>query len=423
MQLTTWERREVIEDLLDLQIFTSMNLVLRERLSLCVNKRHDIRNKKELTENSLKLWIEHRARQYAQTEVDVEEKVTRIAAIDEQLADITENIRAGREETEALMRECAPYPNLENKRNEYVDLRTRIAARRSIIRRDISFFENHAACPTCSQQIDEVHRSEMIALKHAEVDEIDHGFLLMEKKEDELEQQLKAMTDIHVKISTIRSEITILQSKYSSLSEYASDLSDDIRNIEKRSVSDDDDRIAKLTTDVEGITKQLDELSDEFDILTVAGTLLKDDGIKAKIVKQYIPVINRLISKYMTAMDFMCKFELDENFNEKILSRYMDEFSYESFSEGQKQRIDLALLFTWRAIAKIRNAISTNLLILDEVFDRSLDDDGVDYVTGIIKQLSKDSKVIVISHKDQILDKFHDIVKFELRKNFSEMVH
>jgi DNA repair exonuclease SbcCD ATPase subunit len=205
-----------------------------------------------------------------------------------------------------------------------------------------------------------------------------------------------------------------------SLNKYIEQLIQEIEKLKNKSEVVDD-KIVDYEKELNVLETRYNELSEEKDVLSAATVLLKDTGIKSKIIRQYIPVINKLINKYLSSMDFFVSFELDENFNETIKSRYRDDFSYASFSEGEKQKIDLALLFTWRAIAKLRNSISTNLLIMDEVFDSSLDQNATDYLMNIIREIAKDNNIIIISHKEHLNEKFNNVLKFVKNKNFSQI--
>jgi Fe-S cluster assembly ATPase SufC len=225
-------------------------------------------------------------------------------------------------------------------------------------------------------------------------------------------------------VSQIRSsELLKIECKtnINSLTKYKNSLNDDIIKLKDNTNLTSEDKIVEFENDLKEVEVKYNEAVEEKNLLTAASILLKDAGIKAKIIKQYIPVINKLINKYLSAMDFFVSFELDEQFNETIKSRYRDDFTYPSFSEGEKQKIDLALLFTWRAVAKLRNSINTNLLIMDEVFDSSLDINAVDYLMNIIRDVSKDSNIIVISHKEHLNEKFNNVLKFVKHKNFSQI--
>jgi DNA repair exonuclease SbcCD ATPase subunit len=202
-----------------------------------------------------------------------------------------------------------------------------------------------------------------------------------------------------------------------SLTKYIEQIKQEIEDLKDNVVVDD--KIVDYQKELDGLETKYNQLSEEKDVLAAATILLKDTGIKSKIIRQYIPVINKLINKYLSSMDFFVSFELDENFNETIKSRYRDNFTYASFSEGEKQKIDLALLFTWRAIAKLRNSVSTNLLIMDEVFDSSLDQNATDYLMNIIRDVAKDNNIVIISHKEHMNEKFNNTIRFKKVKNFS----
>ena len=217
-------------------------------------------------------------------------------------------------------------------------------------------------------------------------------------------------------------QINSLNSQMNGNRQLISSLQTDIDNTSKQDITEEKNKIKDFTVELDSKRKDVEEFTDVREIYDVATKLLRDTGIKSRIVKQYIPVMNKLINKYLAAMDFFVQFELDENFNENIKSRFRDEFTYASFSEGEKMRIDLSLLFTWRAIAKLKNSASTNLLILDEIFDSSLDAQGTDEFLKIINDLTLDTNVFIISKTDQLIDKFSNVVRFEKHQNFSRVV-
>jgi DNA repair exonuclease SbcCD ATPase subunit len=239
---------------------------------------------------------------------------------------------------------------------------------------------------------------------------------------DKVSNRISELLDVRSQINDQRMEINRVKTKISSLIEYRETLEQEVNNIGKNSVINDDVKIPEMEKKLKETEKKYYDLIEERNILSVASALLKDGGIKAKIIRQYIPVINKLINKYLSSMEFMCQFELDEEFNETIKSRYRDVFSYASFSEGEKMRINLAILFTWRAIAKLRNSINTNILIMDEVFDSSLDTNGTEEFLKILNSLTSDTNTFIISHKtDQLYEKFEKVIRFEKHKNFSRI--
>jgi chromosome segregation ATPase len=287
---------------------------------------------------------------------------------------------------------------------------------------DINFFKKHENCPTCTQSISSEFRETTLSNKNNEIESIDTALIDLVKQYDETNARLNEIIGIHADINSLQFEAHKLKTKMGSLIEYRNSLEEEIKKINKKTVEKDDTKISDLEKELSIIKKNINELSDDKQVLSAAASLLKDGGIKARIIKQYVPVINKLINKYLSAMDFFVQFELNEEFNETIKSRFRDEFSYASFSEGEKMRINLAILFTWRAVAKLRNSISTNLLIMDEVFDSSLDSNGTEEFLKIIISLTSDTNTFIISHKtDQLYDKFSKVIKFEKHKNFSRI--
>ena len=288
--------------------------------------------------------------------------------------------------------------------------------------RQIKFFKDNDECPTCEQSITDTTKQTQITTRTEKVGEITNGIRQLE----ELENTEKSKLDVIItNLESIRKhdvEIAKLRATITEMEKFNSKLAKDIETYESGSISDEDkEKLAKLKGQLELIEQQRSKLTEDKFYVDVAKNLLQDSGIKTKIIKQYLPIMNKLVNTYLSSMDFFVNFNIDENFNETIKSRFRDEFSYASFSEGEKMRIDLALLFTWRAIAKMKNSTNTNLLILDEIFDSSLDGTGTDDFLKILNTFH-DQNVFVISHKqDMLFDKFRSIVKFEKVQNFSRI--
>ena len=288
----------------------------------------------------------------------------------------------------------------------------------------VEFFEANETCPTCTQHIDDEYKSKVLADMQHKLKDNEMKLELLQAGMEKLQKRLLDMsevandiTDLNIGISTELNTINILNKQNVSLYEEINSVKEDKSNI--------DDEKAKMKLIATEAMRQIDiktSLQESRKIQDIAALLLKDTGIKTAIIKEYLPAMNKLINKYLTSMDFYVSFELDENFDETIKSRHRDEFTYASFSEGEKMRIDLAILFTWRQIAKMKNSVNTNLLILDEVFDSSLDTTGTDYFLNIMNSFGEKTNVFVISHKgDQLVDKFHSIIKFEKKNDFSVM--
>ena len=283
---------------------------------------------------------------------------------------------------------------------------------------DIEFYEQNDTCSTCSQELSEEHKTKMITAHHGVMHASKGGLWELGNKIKDLKKRLEEVTNIQTAIGSYQVQIQAINS-------YITKLKDQIKTIEDRE-DDIDEKIKKLKdlkSELKSCQEKQENLSNQKQLFETAMVLLKDTGIKTRIIKQYLPIMNKLINKYLASMDFFVSFNLDEKFEEKIKSRHRDEFTYDSFSEGEKMRIDLALLFTWRTIAKMKNSVNTNLLILDEVFDSSLDTNGTDEFLKILNHLTGKQNVFIISHKGDVLfDKFKDIIKFEKYKNFSRIV-
>jgi DNA repair exonuclease SbcCD ATPase subunit len=286
----------------------------------------------------------------------------------------------------------------------------------------INFLREHEDCPACEQHIDGEFKNQMILSKTSEAEVLNDGLIKMESELGKIEHRLNAIKGITNDIQDNSLEIARLNTSIQELEKWNVRLDSEIKELERSAVSnEDEEKLKTLKNDFDNIEKQRKELKEEKVYKEASKAMLQDTGIKTKIIKQYLPIMNQLINKYLASMEFYVNFSLDENFDETIKSRFRDNFNYESFSEGEKMRIDLALLFTWRAIAKMKNSTNTNLLILDEIFDSSLDSAGTDEFLKILNTLEGEN-VFVISHKQDVLvDKFKHTLRFEKNKNFSKM--
>lgn len=423
MQLSSGQRREIIEDLLDLQIFTTMNNVLKNKVLINSENIYQSKSDQKLIEEKIKLIKEHLIELQNNNDQLVNEKKERIKGANFQIDTLNqsywelENKRKDLEENNNNS-EC-----LSKKINKLSKLKHQIEANLSVVKKDVEFFDNHDNCPTCKQEIDEQFKCETIETKNKQIEEYNNGLDLLTKEYETANEELKKILDIQSKINDLRMEINNIKTKINSMIEYRDRMEEEINSIKKVENRKEDNKIPELEKELKTIELKYNELEEERNLLTIATTMLKDGGIKARIIRQYVPIINKLINKYLSSMEFMCQFELDEQFNETIKSRYRDEFSYASFSEGEKMRINLAILFTWRALAKLRNSINTNILIMDEVFDSSLDANGTEEFLKLIKDLTSDTNTFIISHKtDQLYDKFEKVIKYEKHKNFSRII-
>lgn len=310
------------------------------------------------------------------------------------------------------------------KEKQLKQLADKLKDKRKKIEEEILFYETNDTCPTCSQSLPEDFKTKTVGMHGSKLQEVDSALEDIASQQDEIEVRIDEINAAKEAISQIKDDMLDLNTKIIAEQNYVKKLIKEIEDDSGNTANIDEEKakLKEMAKEVLSKTNERSELVEERGYHDLAALLLKDTGIKTKIIKQYLPVMNKIINKYLQAMDFFVHFELDESFNETIKSRHRDEFSYASFSEGEKQRIDLALLFAWRNIAKTKNSTNTNLLILDEVFDSSLDTNGADLLYQILGTVDSKTNVFVISHKDALFDKFRGVIKFEKHNNFSQMV-
>jgi DNA repair exonuclease SbcCD ATPase subunit len=290
------------------------------------------------------------------------------------------------------------------------------------IAKGIDFFEDNENCPTCSQEINQEFKCDIIIKKKLSMDEASDALVKVDQKLEKVTARLKDISKTQTEIGTHRSTIYITENNIKSKNQYIEELTNEIQLVETHNKKIDKSEIINLNEQLSDISMKYNKMVERKNLLDMAGILLKDSGIKAKIIKQYIPIINKFINKYLSMLDFFVNFTIDERFDEHILSRYRDEFTYGSFSEGEKFRINVAILFTWRAIAKLRNSINTNILFLDEILDSALDLSGTDDFLKILNQTDVDNIFILSPKSDQMFDKFENIIRFQKHRNFSRIV-
>ena len=422
MQLPGGQRREIIEDLLDLQIFTTMNSLLKDKVAENNEQLADIATDQTVVFEKLKIVKQHLQEKQNSNEKIVAEKFDLIRHTIVQIETLQDKHFKLKVEAENEKIKIEDEESISKKINKLSQLKHQIEAKRAILENDVNFFKNHDNCPTCTQSIDPEFREKTMLSKNNEIGTIDDGLNELAKKYDETNTRLTEIIESRAKINDKQMEMIRIKTSLDNLIKYKEQLEKEITTINKDSEVDEETKMSALQEELESIATRYNDAMDDKQILTAASMLLKDGGIKARIIKQYVPVINKLINKYLGAMDFFVQFDLDEEFNETIKSRFRDEFSYASFSEGEKMRINLAILFTWRAVAKLRNSVSTNLLIMDEVMDSSLDSNGTEEFLKILNNLTSDTNTFIISHKgDQLYDKFSNIIKFEKKQNFSKV--
>jgi DNA repair exonuclease SbcCD ATPase subunit len=422
MQLPAKSRRDVIEDLLDIQIFTTMNTLLKDRVSTNKENLAEIKYTIDLTKNKIDSAKTH-------TESIRELKESQIKKIKSKLKEQIGYVE--KEETEInklsdevddLLSKITDKEKMEKKFSEINDLMRDLENKKRTLTKNLTFYNNHDNCPTCKQGIEHDFKSSVLTDSNDKIVNIEDAKNQLSNKSEGVEARLSEISGIESSISTISMKISEHRANKKMAMNACKSLQKELVEAERDIETVDDETIKAFENDLRKSMQQQKQLTEEREVLATVGAMLKDGGIKTRIIKQYVPIMNKLINKYLAAMDFFVQFELDESFNETIKSRFRDAFSYSSFSEGEKLRIDLSLLFTWRAVSKLRNSVSTNLLIMDEIMDSSLDNNGTDEFLKIIKDLTGDANVFIISHKgDQIQDKFDRTIRFKKVKNFSSM--
>ena len=425
MQLPAAARREVIEDILDIKIFTSMNVVLKEKVTELKNKMQDVEGKITIAKTKAQVQQDY-------IKTLEQDRDARIEDINQKIEEATHEVNNKRDMLLHLddrrthhFDSIGDASSVNEAVSEILRQVREFELTATAIEKEISFYHNNDTCPKCKQGIEHDFKKDIIDERSDDLKKVQGNIEYIEEQKITLENRLKEIANIQKDIQQLNEDITSVKSELASTERYIqrlelekADVSSKVGNIEVEKT-----KLKELAKETVEILKEKSELNESSDYYDIAGILLKDSGIKTKIIRQYLPAINKLVNKFLTAMDFFVQFTLDEKFDEVIKSRHRDEFSYESFSEGEKQRIDLALLFTWRTIAKLKNSASTNLLILDEVFDSSLDNSATEYVMTLLNTLGEGTNVWVISHKgDQLFDKFTHVVKFTKRQNFSVIV-
>jgi DNA repair exonuclease SbcCD ATPase subunit len=422
MQLPSSQRRDVIEDILDIRIFSTMNQILKEKITDTKDTISRIEQEINLAKN---LVDSQTTLIKTMTDAKTDSIKSLLVKIDDNNKEILESqVSVGSliSDIEFLSKATSEKSSIDAQIEQAKTIKSKINAKLEQCHQHHDFFEDHATCPSCSQDISEEHKSKVISDLNTKIDE---NNLRIEELEsilgkltldlDNINNVQNQITQKNIELSTMNNKITLLNRMNSNLQTEIDLFKADTTNVdeEKRKLKD-------LAKEAIGKIEQKTSLQEQRNLEEVANILLKDTGIKTAIIREYLPVMNKLINKYLQAMDAYIHFELDEAFNEHVKSRFRDDFTYASFSEGEKMRIDLSILFTWRQIAKMKNSVNTNLLLLDEIFDSSLDTAGTDYFLNLMNQFGENTNIFVISHKgDQLFDKFRSVIKFEKRNDFS----
>jgi DNA repair exonuclease SbcCD ATPase subunit len=422
MQLKARHRREVVEEILDIKIFSTMNLILKQKLKTVMEDIRDIEYQYNLETEKVSLQENLISDLKDNKDKIIKQKQSLIDSNEEEIFSRTKEKSDIETQDKELLESITDKTSVDAKSSKLKEFRATLNEKHKTHSDMINFFETNEDCPTCEQHIDETFKESMIVSKKSDIEELSVGMGRLKKelasvaaRSDEIKGITNNIRSNSIKLASINQSITELE-------KFNSKLHIEVEQFTKDGVGQSDTvKLEELKVNVKDIGQRRTELRESKVYLEASRSMLMDTGIKTKIIKQYLPIMNKLINKYLTSMEFYVNFTLDENFEETIKSRFRDEFSYASFSEGEKMRIDLALLFTWRAIAKMKNSTNTNLLILDEIFDSSLDGTGTDEFLKILNTLGNEN-VFVISHKqDALADKFRSTIRFEKIKNFSHV--
>jgi len=423
MQLSSPHRREVIEDLLDIRVFSSMSDILKEKIKASKDNLRVLELKKESVGDKIVMQKQFIRSIEESGENDIRKKQQSIATCEEESSNYQKRIEDLITQVSSKEKEVEQYISSSNTIKKLSSFKTKIQTKKQTSNEHLSLFQKNTVCPTCTQEIEESFR----------VNKIDHLQQVLSKYQDNLseiesaileeEKREQKFFELQKEITTLQNETSQLNIRVSNSNKLRKDLEKEIQSITDKieNRTSENVKLTEYKDTLKEILKDLEKVKEEFEYFQQSNVLLKDDGVKSGIIRKYLPLINKQVNDYLQRMDFFINFTLDEEFNERIQTPIHEKFSYSSFSEGEKMRIDLALLFTWREVARLKNSVSTNLLILDEVFDSSLDGFGTDEFLKIVRYVIKDANVFIISHKNELLDRFQNVLEFKKEKGFSQL--
>ena len=423
MQLSGTNRREVIEDLLDIRIFSAMNSIIKdkirtqkEEIQVLDLKKENVKDKLEMQEKFIK-ELDNRGKENIKGK---KEKIDTLITDAENCVDANQFIQ---DQVFDLIKEQEKVTGANKKLKSLNNLKGKISNKVSTITKEHKFFTENKVCPTCTQDIEESFRLNRISDAQTKAKELQSGYKELEEAIKNEEERERLFTKLTKEITKLNNDISQNNTRISGYNRQIRDLESEIQKLTTQLANrnTEDEKLKEFNQSLQNIFKELADKKTDIMYHDFAYSLLKDDGVKTKIIKKYLPLINQQVNRYLQMMDFYINFKLDEEFSETIESPIHENFSYSSFSEGEKMRIDLALLFTWREVARVKNSVNTNLLIMDEVFDSSLDGMGTEEFLKIIRFVIKDANVFVISHKADLHDKFNSVIRFEKVKGFSRV--
>ena len=428
MKLPGGQRREIIEDILDIQVFSTMNVLLKDKMRGNNEELRDIDYQLDLLKDRIELQKQHMFSLEKKTQEEIDRKKEKINEYKNTELQGAEEVTILTEQICKLNKEMQDYSKSSEKLSKLNTYLIKLTHKMNTCKKENKFFESNYVCPTCTQELSEEFRNEKLEEGKTKVNEMKIGFEDLQKAIGDEQKRFDKFTELSTEVNNINTTISQTNFQLLTIRKQIESIQDEIKELEGSTPDKkaEYDKLQSLVSNKKEYSKQHADLKKDRDVLTTAGQLLKDNGIKTRIIKTYLPTMNKLINDFLQRMEFYVNFTLDENFDEIIKSRYRDVFSYDSFSEGEKARIDIALLLTWRSIAKLKNSVDTNLLILDEIFDGSLDQSGTSDLGWILRNFDENTKVFVISHKQGLDDKFDRTITVNKDKNYStieETVH
>ena len=423
MQLSASDRRAVIEDLLDIQIFSSMNVIVKNKLHTLKDEAAHLKIQIDATKGKIDLHKKHLEELKKNTKEIVDAKKQEVVENATSLSILEDEATTKEVEIDTLLNETTDEETNTKKFQKLNQLEAKIEGNIQKLEKDIEFYSVNSTCPTCDQAIN--NKEEKVHTCNSKIGELTEGLTKLKEESDAVLQRINTIKATQKQLKILEQDLVRINTSRKQIRNYIKKLETEIGEIESKPAMSEEFKAQSKTllNDLHNFNEKRKVVSENTQHYDIVAQLLKDGGIKSKIIKQYVPIINKLVNKYLAAMDFFVNFNIDEEFKETIKSRHRDDFSYENFSEGEKKRIDLALLFTWRSVAKLKNSVNTNLLIFDEVFDGSLDINGTEEFMKLINMMNEGTNVFVITHKsDQMVDKFKHTIRFGKVKNFSQMV-
>ena len=424
MQLPAAHRREVIEDLLDIKIFSSMNTIIKDKIRLIRDEVKTLELKKESLNDKVQMQKEFIEELENRGKENIKDKEMSIMSLTEESGFLMNDNESLEEPLRKYIQEQDQITGYADKLKKLGNLKGKISQKVSTITKEHKFFTENTVCPTCTQEIDEDFRINRISDAQSKAKELQSGYKELEEAIKEEEDRERQFLTLSKEISKLTNGISQNNIKISGCQRQIRTLESEIQTITNRleNRNTEHEKLEQFRDSLQNTYEDLATKKDSINYYDFTYSLLKDGGVKSKIIKKYLPLINQQVNRYLQMMDFYINFTLDEEFNETVQSPIHEDFSYASFSEGEKMRIDLALLFTWREVARFKNSVNTNLLIMDEVFDSSLDGFGTEEFLKIIRYVIKDANIFVISHKTGLEDKFESVIRFEKVKGFSRMI-